>query len=114
MEGSAMQELDLSKMFDSMSSNINNGGNPIQSIYDIIPTYDSEQQRLLFQVQFFINKWGLTSLEGMLNAFTEIMARNKNLSFFGSKNLQNMLSAYTQADLIRGINVRANQESKVD
>lgn len=105
-----MQELDLSKMFDSMSTDIGDAGNPIQTIYDIIPTYDGEQQKLLFELQFFINKWGLCSLEEMINKFTAIMSKNKNLSFFGSKNLQSMLSAYTQADLIKGISIRPSTE----
>lgn len=102
-----MQELDLSKMFDSMSTDIGGDSNPIQTIYDIIPTYDSEQQKMLFTLQFFINKWELTSLENMIKEFTALMQKNKNLSFFGSKNLQSMLSAYTQADLIRGISIRS-------
>lgn len=102
-----MQELDLSKMFDSMSTTVNGGDNPIQAIYDIIPTYDSEQQRMLFMLQFFIDKWELEHVGLMIKNFTELMTKNKNLSFFGSRNLQNMLSAYTQTDLIRGINIRA-------
>ena len=107
-----MQELDLSKMFDSMSSNIQDAGNPIQTIYDIIPTFDPVQQKMLFELQFFIDKWGLTSVEEMLSKFSEVMRSNKNLSFFGSRNLQNMLSAYTQVDLIKGINIRANGADK--
>ena len=93
-----------------MSANIGDAGNPIQTIYDIIPTFDGEQQKLLFQLQFFINKWELSSLDSMINEFTKIIAKNKNLSFFGSKNLQNMLSAYTQADLIRGISIRPKSD----
>lgn len=107
-----MQELDLSKMFDSMSTGVENDSNPIKTIYDIIPTFDGEQQRLLFELQFFINKWGLTGIDGMMRDFTTLMANNKNLSIFGSKNLQNMLSAYSQADLIRGINIRSKDSQE--
>lgn len=104
-----MQDFDLSKMFDGMSTTVSgNGDNPIKAIYDIIPTYDPEQQKILFQLQFFIDKWGLTHVEDMISNFTGLMRDNKNLSFFGTKTLQNLLSAYTQTDLIRGINIRAN------
>lgn len=105
-----MQELDLSKMFDSMSTSVNGGDNPIQAIYDIIPTYDPEQQRMLFTLQFFVDKWELTHVNSMIFNFTNLMKENKNLGFFGSKTLQNLLSAYTQSDLIRGINLRSKTE----
>ena len=108
-----MQELDLSKMFDSMSTSVSGGDNPIQAIYDIIPTYDPEQQKMLFMLQFFIDKWELEHVGQMIANFTQLMKDNKNLSFFGSKNLQNMLSAYTQTDLIRGINLRGKNQDDV-
>lgn len=108
-----MQELDLSKMFDSMSTSVNNDSNPIQAIYDIIPTYDPVQQKMLFQLQFFIDKWELTHISNMIANFTLLMKENKNLGFFGSRSLQNMLSAYTQTDLIRGINIRSKQTDDV-
>lgn len=105
-------DIDLSKMFDSMSTSVN-GDNPIKAIYDIVPTYDSEQQKMLFSMQFLIDKWELTHIQEMLNHFDLILANNKNLSFFGSRNLQNMLGAYTQTELIRGINIRSGKTEDV-
>lgn len=105
-------DIDLSKMFDSMSSNIGDDSNPIKAIYDIVPTYDSEQQKMLFMYQFMIDKWELTHLQSMFDHFDSILSNNKNLSFFGSKNLQNMLGAYTQTELVRGINIRSKEPNE--
>lgn len=110
-----MPDIDLSKLFDSMSTEVGGAGNPIKTIYDIIPTYDPVQQKMLFMLQYFINKWGLRGIDGMLVKFTDIMKDNKNLSFFGNKALRDMLSAYTQADMMGRINIRAtnNNDSEV-
>lgn len=104
-----MQELDLSKMFDSMSVAVDSGNNPIKAIYDIIPTLDPTQQRMLFSLQFFIDKWHLDHLQDMINNYQAVLYNNKNLGFFGSKSLRDLLSAYSQSDLIRGINIRSKE-----
>lgn len=105
-----MQEIDLSKMFDSMATEVDGGGNPIGAIYDIIPTYDPVQQKMLFELQFFINKWKLDSLDGMIKDFTVLMKNNKNLSFFGTKSLRDMLAAYSQGELMGRISIRASNK----
>ena len=107
-----MSEFDMQKMMDSFSTNVE-GDNPIQAIYDIIPTYDPVQQAMLFKLQFFIDKWELEHVHSFIKNFTSLMASNKNLGFFGSKTLQNMLSAYTQSDLIRGINIKSKESNDI-
>ncbi len=99
-----MAEIDFQKMLDSMSvGSMNN--DPIKSIYGIIPCFDSVQQHLLFQAYYFINKYDLSDMRGMFEDFTQVMEKNKNLSFLGTQNLKNLLSAYTQNEYLRGIKV---------
>ena len=107
-----MNDIDLSKMFDSMATDVGTGANPISTIYDIIPTYDPVQQKMLFELQFFIKKWGLDGLDGMIKEFTVLMAKNKNLSFFGSKSLRDMLAAYSQGELMGRISIRASNSEE--
>lgn len=99
-----MADIDFQKMLDSMSVGSQNS-DPIKSIYDIIPCYDSVQQHLLFQAYYFINKYELDDMRGMFEDFTVIMKNNKNLSFLGTQNLKSLLSAYTQNEYLRGIKV---------
>lgn len=106
-----MNEIDLSKCFDSMSAKVDSCDNPIKAIYDIIPTLDPVQQKMLFSLQFFIDKWELTHLQEMINNYRQILYDNKNLGFFGSKSLRDLLSAYSQSDLIRGINIRSREDN---
>lgn len=108
-----MADFDFSKMMESMSKSVDDGSNPIKAIYDIMPTYEPEQQQMLFVLQYFIDKWDLTHLKEMLDNNYLLMKNNKNLGFFGSKTLQNFLASYTQTDLIRGINIRSQKQDDI-
>lgn len=102
-----MAEIDFQSILDGMSVDTA-PSDPIQSIYKIMPVFDSVQMEILFQVYYFIEKWGLSDLDGMFKQFAERMANNKSLSFMSSKTLKDLLGAYTQNEMIRGISVRAS------
>lgn len=104
-----MAEIDFQKMLDGMSV-APNTGDPIRSIYNILPTYDSVQQHLLFQAFYFIEKYDLKDMRDMFNEFGNVMAENKNLGLMSSQNLKSLLAAYTQNELVRGIKVNANND----
>ena len=104
-----MAEIDFQKMLDGMSVTPNTG-DPIRSIYNILPTYDSVQQHLLFQAFYFIEKYDLKDMRDMFNRFGDVMAENKNLGLMSSQNLKSLLAAYTQNELVRGIKVNANND----
>lgn len=104
-----MSEIDFQKMLDGMSSS-GAASDPIRSIYDILPTYDSVQQHLLFQAFYFIEKYDLDDMRAMFDRFTGVMSKNKNLNFMSSQNLRSLLSAYTQNELVRGIKVNTNND----
>lgn len=97
--------IDFQKILGGMCAS-NNQGDPIKSIYEIIPTYDNVQQHLLFQAHYFIQKYDLEDVERMFTEFADIMAKNKNLGYIGSQNLKNLLAAYTQNEYLRGIKVQ--------
>lgn len=44
-------------------------------------------------------------MRSMFESFDKVMAHNKNLGLLSSKVLQNLLSAYTQNEYLRGIKV---------
>ena len=87
-----------------------NQGDPIKSIYGILPTFDPVQQHLLFQAFYFIEKYDLQDMRAMFDRFGSIMAENKNLGLMSSQNLRSLLAAYTQNELVRGIKVNANND----
>jgi len=99
-----MAAIDFQAILDSMSSG-NGGNDPIRSIYEILPQYDSTQQHLLFQAFYFIEKYGLDDMRAMFDSFDKVMAHNKNLGLLSSKVLKDLLGAYTQSELVRGIKV---------
>jgi hypothetical protein len=99
-----MANIDFQKILDDMGSgSVSN--DPIRSIYEILPTYDDTQQHLLFQAFYFIEKYDLDDMRRMFETFGGVMADNKNLGLLSSKVLQNLLSAYTQNEYLRGIKV---------
>lgn len=99
-----MADLDFQQILDSMTAgNVSN--DPIRSIYEILPIYDGMQQQMLFQALYFIEKYDLKDMRNMFESFEGIMAKNKNLGLLSSKVLQNLLSAYTQNEYLRGIKV---------
>ena len=99
-----MADIDFQKILDGMSAG-NVSSDPIRSIYDILPTYDDTQQHLLFQAFYFIEKYDLQDMRAIFLNFGDVMAKNKNLGLLSSKVLQNLLSAYTQNEYLRGIKV---------
>lgn len=50
-------------------------------------------------------KYDLADMRSMFESFDKVMAHNKNLGLLSSKVLQNLLSAYTQNEYLRGIKV---------
>lgn len=105
-----MADFDFQAMLADMGSPMEQS-NPIKTIYDIIPTLDHVQQHLLFQATYFIDKYGLEDVKAVFERFLVIMKENKPLSFMGSKNLQNLLSAYTQNELVRGVKIQNNNNN---
>lgn len=99
-----MAGIDFQAILDSMSAG-NVSSDPIRSIYEILPIYDNDQQHLLFQAFYFIEKYDLADMRSMFESFDKVMAHNKNLGLLSSKVLQNLLSAYTQNEYLRGIKV---------
>jgi len=102
----ATSEIDFQKILDGMAVG-GNQGDPIKSIYGILPTFDPVQQHLLFQAFYFIEKYNLEDMRAMFSEFTQVMENNKNLGLISSQNLKGLLSAYTQNELVRGIKVQA-------
>ena len=99
-----MAVIDFQAALDSMTTgNVSN--DPIRSIYQILPQYDNVQQHLLFQALYFIEKYGLDDMRAMFETFGKVMAENKNLGLLSSKVLKDLLGAYTQSELVRGIKV---------
>lgn len=99
-----MAVIDFQAALDSMTAgNVSN--DPIRSIYEILPQYDNVQQHLLFQAFYFIEKYGLDDMRAMFETFGKVMARNKNLGLLSSKVLRDLLGAYTQNELVRGVKV---------
>ena len=97
-----MSDIDFQAMLDGMSVGVG-GSDPIRSIYSIIPTYDNIQQHLLFQAFYFIEKYDLVDMREMFTNFEDVMQHNKNMSFWGTQNLKNMLAAYTKNEYLRGL-----------
>lgn len=99
-----MANIDFQQILDGMTAG-NVGNDPIRSIYDILPTFDQEQQLILFQATYYIEKYDLHDMREMFRRCFELMGKNKNLGLLSSRNLQNLLSAYTQNELMRGVKV---------
>lgn len=100
-----MPEIDFDKMLGTMSIPTTEG-DPIKSVYDIIPCMDSVQMHLKFQLMYFIEKYNLEEWRVVFREIDDQLASNKNLSFMSSQNLKALLSAYTQNELVRGIKVQ--------
>lgn len=105
-----MADFDFQAMLADMGAPLEQS-NPIKTIYDIIPTLDHVQQHLLFQATYFIDKYELDDVRSVFDRFLVVMKENKPLSLMGSKNLQNLLSAYTQNELVRGVKIQNNNTS---
>lgn len=105
-----MADIDFQAMLADMGAPAD-AGDPIKTIYGIIPTLDHVQQHLLFQATYFIDKYDLEDVRSIFDRFLIVMKENKPLSFMGSKNLQNLLSAYTQNELVRGVKIQNNNNN---
>ena len=106
-----MSEIDFQEVLDNMSVS-GEPQDPIQSIYKIIPNFDSVQLDSIFKINYFIVKWGLDDLKQMLMDIIALMKDNKSLGFMISKTLKDLLAAYTQNELVRGVSVRSNPNDK--
>ena len=85
---------------------------PIQSIYKIIPNFDSVQLDSIFKLNYFVIKWELDDISKMLEFIIALMKENKSLGFMSSKTLKDLLNAYTLNDMMRGVSVRTNPTDK--
>ena len=103
--------LDFQQMLDDFASTAGASTNPIREIYNIIPTYTPRQQKLLFIVKHFVNKWELDDIRYVLTEMNKIYLSNKNLGMIEKRTLHDLLAAYTQEDLIRGVKVQSYSES---
>ena len=95
--------LDFEKEFSEFLTT--NQNNAISQIYNIIPTLTQEKISIVLLMKYYINKYELKNLENILNNLIEISKKNKNLNFISSFNVKNLLKAYTQDELIRGIKI---------
>lgn len=100
-----MPDIDFDSIFSGMSIP-SQDGDPIKSIYDIIPSMDSTQMHLKFQLMYFISKYDLTEWKTVFDEIDKQLLSNKNISFMSSQNLKSLLAAYTQNELVRGIKVQ--------
>lgn len=99
-------ELDFDKLLGSPV--LTSGeGDPIKSIYDIIPSYDNTQMHLKFQIMYFVEKYDLKEWRSVFEMIDMQLKANKNITFFNQSTLKNLLSAYTQNELVRGIKVQS-------
>jgi len=93
---------------------VNSGdGSAIQDIYKIIPAIGNEQIKILNTLNYYIKKYDLEELREVVQEYVKSMTINKNLSFMKSMNVRNLLKAYTQEELIKGIRV-SSQTNKED
>lgn len=105
-----MADIDFQAILDGMAAG-SSGSDPIKSIYDILPTYDQTQQLILFQATYYIEKYDLQDMRAIFDLCGKLMGQNKNLGLLSTKNLKDLLAAYTQNEYLRGIKVSKNIES---
>lgn len=101
-----MAEIDFQAMLDDWTAS-SSGSNPIESIYKIIPKYDNYQMKMLMVLNYFVSKWDLDDVRALFQETDKLLSSNRNLGFMSSKNLERLLAAYTQNEMIRGIKVNS-------
>lgn len=103
-----MAEIDFEKEFSEfvMSSD----SSPIREIYQIIPYLSSKQMQVINGLMYYAEKWQLEDLKEFIGSYMESQRKNKNLGFLSSMNMKNLLKAYTNEEMIRGIKVTASKE----
>ena len=103
-------QVDFQSLMSGFSAPVDTG-DPIKSIYGIIPYMDSTQMHLKFQLMYFIEKYKLEECRLVFEDIDKQLQSNKNINFFSSQNLKALLSAYTQNELVRGIKVNTLNEN---
>ena len=103
-------QVDFQSLMSGFSAPVDTG-DPIKSIYGIIPYMDSTQMHLKFQLMYFIEKYDLGEWRKVFEDIDLQLQNNKNINFFSSQNLKALLSAYTQNELVRGIKVNTLNEN---
>jgi hypothetical protein len=106
-----MPKVDFDKEFSLFCND--NQSSAIKDIYAIIPTLDNSQIRVINALNFYINKYDLQDLKQLIDQYLDFIKKNKNLNFIRSMNVKNLLRAYTQEELVRGIKVNANNINQV-
>lgn len=99
--------IDFQAALEDFSSASQQSNDPITSIYNILPTYNPKQQRMLFVIRYFIARWQLDDIQASLDELQRTIKTNKNLGLLQQKSLESLLSAYTQNEMIRGIKVQS-------
>ena len=97
--------IDFEKEFSEFTDS-GQGGSSVKEIYNLIPTLTQEQLEIYMQLNYFINEYKLEGLRETLITFMSMQKKNKNLSFIRNTTLKNLMKAYTQEELIRGIKVQ--------
>lgn len=87
-------------------------GSAIKDIYAIIPTLSNTQIKIVNALNFYIKKYDLPDVKELLEDYLKSIKVNKNLNFVKSMNIRNLLKAYTQEELIKGIKVQAGQQKE--
>lgn len=103
--------IDFEKEFEAFCIN-SNDNNTIKEIYNIIPYLDDDQMKVLHSLIYFIEKYDLKDLEKFVINYQSHMKKNKNMNFFSSMNFKNLLKAYTQEELIRGIKINSSHTNE--
>ncbi|PNT90890.1 hypothetical protein CDQ83_13695 [Clostridium thermosuccinogenes] len=85
-------------------------GSAIKDIYNIIPSLSTSQIKILNALSYYIKKYDLQDLKELVEDYLKNVSKNKNLNFLSSMNVKNLLKAYTQEELIKGIKI--NTQSK--
>lgn len=93
---------------------VNNGqqGSAIKDIYDIIPALKNDQIKIINNIMYYAEKYELNLLKKQVENFLKFVVKNKNLSFMSSMNMKNLLKAYTQEELVKGIKVQSINRDK--
>ncbi len=103
-----MAEIDFEKEFSDFV--MGSDSSPITEIYKIIPYLNNQQMQILNGLQYFAKKWDLEDLQQFVEGYLDSQRKNKNLGFLSSMNMKNLLKAYTNEEMIRGIKVSATRE----
>ncbi|NTV91480.1 MAG: hypothetical protein HGA22_14160 [Clostridiales bacterium] len=103
-----MPAIDFEKEFAEFVGGGN--GNAIRDIYDIIPTLNNGQIRIINTLQYYADKYDLDILSRQVENFLRYAKGNKNLSFLSSMNMRNLLKAHTQEELVKGIKIQSSNQ----